>query len=98
MVKRKREQHKGKENDPSSLNEFEQARLRRIQQNKQVLADMGLENAAQQMSAETKQSRARQPKGKSCETAVQGDISQQLVPTRRSKRIAKEPAAEAEHM
>jgi hypothetical protein len=78
----------------AGLNEFELARLRRIQHNKQVLVDLGLENAAQSMlaaagSKHSKQRATRQQRG---DGGQQDKQQQQQQPARRSRRLAIQPA------
>lgn len=98
MVKQKHSLHLHNECDATMLNEFEQARLKRIQHNKQVLADMGLENAAEQMVVDLKGAGRQRSKHKSTEATAHEGISQQAAPTRRSKRLANELAGVVEHV
>ncbi|WIA31352.1 hypothetical protein OEZ86_002253 [Tetradesmus obliquus] len=77
-------------------NEYELERLRRIQRNKQVLAELGLENAATKLLAgSSKRAKQRAAKRQHCQSA-DGEQQEQQQPARRSRRLASQPA-EAAH-
>jgi signal transduction histidine kinase len=75
------------------VNEFELERLRRIQHNKQVLADLGLENAAGALLAgNRKQAKQRSAKRQPCQRSAGEQVQQEQQPARRSRRLASQPA------
>uniref|UniRef100_A0A383W5T7 Uncharacterized protein n=1 Tax=Tetradesmus obliquus TaxID=3088 RepID=A0A383W5T7_TETOB len=76
-------------------NEYELERLRRIQRNKQVLAELGLENAATKLLAgSSKHAKQRAAKRQHCNSA-DGEQQEQQQPARRSRRLASQPAEAA---
>lgn len=93
MAKRKHRAGACSQVDPLALTEFEQARLQRIQHNKQVLASMGLENAADSLSAAIHPSAKRAKCSESDTVRMHKDVKQQQEPTRRSQRLANESPA-----
>lgn len=66
------------EGQPDTMNAFELQRKKRIERNRQVLCELGLENAAQQMiPPKPKASRRKQPDTE----------RQKLEPSRKSRRL-----------
>jgi hypothetical protein len=76
-----------------TVNEFELERLRRIQRNKQVLADLGLENAAGVLLAgNSKQGKQRSSKRQQYQREAGEQVQQEQQPARRSRRLASQPS------
>ncbi|WIA11276.1 hypothetical protein OEZ85_011400 [Tetradesmus obliquus] len=77
-------------------NEYELERLRRIQRNKQVLAELGLENAATRLlEGSSKHAQQRAAKRQPCQSADGEQQEEQQQPARRSRRLASQPAEAA---
>ncbi len=71
------------ENEPLA-NEFELARLKRIERNRQVMVQMGCLDTAADLAA------SRPKKAKKAKLEKLGSV--QLEPTRKSRRLASQPA------
>lgn len=82
------------EEPAAPMNEFELERLRRIQHNKQVLADLGLENAAGMLLAGNSKQKKQRAAKQHCRAIAGQHVQQeqQLQPTRRSRRLTSQPA------